>query len=177
MKSSRLPIVHFRDEYSYLSNFHTAWIKVDVGFGLHSYKTREHAFQAAKATTQIAHDIIKAAVTPGSAKRMGRQVKPLRAGWDEGLCNEIMLHVVRATFAQHPDLAEKLLATEDACLIEGNYHGDRRWGVTLSTLADHHIGVNQATNGTRMWPINGQMWTGENRLGLILMQVRQELST
>ena len=47
------------------------------------------------------------------------------------------------------DLAEKLLATGDEELVEGNDWNDRIWG-----------------------KVNGQ---GENRLGIILMKVREEL--
>jgi predicted NAD-dependent protein-ADP-ribosyltransferase YbiA (DUF1768 family) len=51
-------------------------------------------------------------------------------------------------------MAEKLLATGDRMLIEGNTWGDRRWGCV------------QAQDGT---------WRGRNWLGEILMQVREEL--
>ena len=59
-----------------------------------------------------------------------------------------MLSFVRAKFT-YPDLQEKLLATGDAYLEEGNYWNDTTWGVC---------------NGV-----------GENRLGKILMQVRDEI--
>ena len=57
---------------------------------------------------------------------------------------------VRYKFAHHPELKEKLLATGDAYLEEGNTWGDRIWGV-----------------------YQGQ---GENRLGKILMKIRKELA-
>ena len=50
-------------------------------------------------------------------------------------------------------LAEQLLATGDKLLVEGNRRGDTCWGVDVRT---------------------GQ---GENRLGRILMKVREELRT
>ena len=58
-----------------------------------------------------------------------------------------MLSLIRGKF-QWPDLQVKLLATGDAYLEEGNTWGDRIWGT-----------------------VDGQ---GENRLGKILMQVRDE---
>lgn len=39
-----------------------------------------------------------------------------------------MEELVRAKFTQNPDLADKLLATGDAHLEEGNTWGDRIWG-------------------------------------------------
>ena len=60
-----------------------------------------------------------------------------------------MLDVVRAKFDQHPDLAQKLLATGDEELVEGNDWGDIYWGV----YKGH----------------------GKNMLGKILMRVRAEL--
>lgn len=55
----------------------------------------------------------------------------------------------RAKFTQNPNFADKLLATGDAHLEEGNTWGDRIWGT-----------------------VNG---SGANRLGIILMQIRAEI--
>ena len=60
-----------------------------------------------------------------------------------------MFDIVRQKFLQHQDLAEKLLATGDGYLEEGNNWGDRYFGV-----------------------VNG---VGENVLGCSLMIVREEL--
>lgn len=85
--------------------------------------------------------------TPAAAKRMGRKVV-MRPDWDT-VKFDIMLDLVRRKFLGHPDLREMLLATGDEQLIEGNYWGDRVWGVCDGT--------------------------GENWLGRHLMTVRQEL--
>ena len=81
------------------------------------------------------------------AKRLGRRVR-LRSDWEQ-VKYDVMLDVVRAKFNQHPDLAQKLLATGDEELVEGNDWGDTYWGVC-----------------------NGR---GKNMLGKILMRVRAEL--
>lgn len=60
-----------------------------------------------------------------------------------------MLQVVRAKFTQNAELADKLLATGDAHLEEGNTWGDRVWGT-----------------------VNG---VGANQLGIILMKIRDEI--
>jgi ribA/ribD-fused uncharacterized protein len=89
---------------------------------------------------------IRSALTPGKAKRLGRKVT-LRANW-ELIKIDVMLDLVRQKF-QDPDLAWMLINTGDAELIEGNHWGDKFWGVC-----------------------NGE---GENHLGKILMQVRDEI--
>ena len=86
-------------------------------------------------------------LNPSKSKALGRKVT-LREDWDE-VKNRVMLEIVRNKFKQNPELKEKLIATGDAYLEEGNWWGDRTWGVC---------------NGV-----------GENRLGKILMKVRDEL--
>jgi ribA/ribD-fused uncharacterized protein len=81
------------------------------------------------------------------AARMGRsRARPLRADWEQ-VKDEIMLRAVRAKFTQHADLAALLLATGDALIVE-HTRRDRYWG----------------GDGA-----------GANRLGQILMRVRDEL--
>lgn len=65
-----------------------------------------------------------------------------------------MTGLVHEKFREHPDLAEKLLSTGDAYLIEGNTWRDRTWGMT------------QNMDGT---------WTGRNLLGQILMAEREKM--
>jgi hypothetical protein len=62
-----------------------------------------------------------------------------------------MLDLVRTKFAPGSTLAEWLMATHPAELQEGNWWGDQYWGVSLTT------------------------GKGQNRLGEILMEVREEL--
>ena len=149
------PIVKFEEEYRFLSNFWPARIKrnyidddqvpsLQVVTWV-SFPSVEHAYQASKCV-----DIREASVfledTPaGFAKKMGAKVK-LRPDWE--VCKDaVMEHWVRRKF-QNTELSEKLLATGDAELIEGNTWGDRYWGVC---------------NGI-----------GQNKLGKILMKIRAE---
>lgn len=84
-----------------------------------------------------------------SAKRLGRAV-PMRGDWNK-VRLQVMKEVVLAKFQQNKKLKRMLLATQDALLQEGNYWKDTFWGVC--------DGV------------------GENHLGKILMEVRDELGT
>lgn len=136
-------IDRFRDEYDFLSNFYP----VQIEYGGLIYQNAEAAFQAQKCLT----DEEKAAfcgLPANKAKRLGRQVQ-LRSDW-ETVKEGIMEEIVRAKFGQNPVLADKLLATGDTLLIEGNTWGDKFWGV------DTRVGQ------------------GENHLGKILMKVRAE---
>ena len=83
------------------------------------------------------------------AKRRGRQVK-LRPDW-ESVRLSVMARVVGAKFMQNPNLAVRLVATGMMPLVEGNIWGDTFWGVDART------------------------GNGENHLGKILMNVREDL--
>ena len=132
------------DQYRFLSNFYEAGIE----YGGLVYGNNEAAFQAQKCITEE-EKIQFTEYGPGKSKGVGRRVQ-LRPDW-ETVKVGIMEEIVRAKFMQHPELAEKLLATGDKVLVEGNRWGDTCWGVDTRT---------------------GQ---GENHLGKILMKIREEL--
>ena len=137
-------ISEFQGEYRFLSNFYPA----TVVFESLTYPTAEHAYQSAKTTDMTQRRRIAALATPADAKREGRALSPQRPDWEQ-VKFDVMERVVRDKFTRNDDLREKLLATGDAYLEEGNTWGDRIWGV-----------------------YQGQ---GENRLGKILMKIRDEL--
>lgn len=124
--------------------------EVDVQWDGRTYRNSEAAFQSAKTLDPQIRDSFTL-LDPLSAKRKGRQVA-LRSDW-ETVKSTIMETVVRAKFRQHLDLAKRLMETGNAELMEGNDWNDTCWGVDLRT---------------------GE---GENRLGKILMSVREELQS
>ena len=136
-------IGEFQGEYRFLSNFYPA-IVVFEGI---TYPHVEGAYQSAKTLDMNERRRIAAITDPAEAKRAGRALQ-YRADWEQ-VKFEVMEVCVRYKFTHHPELREKLLATGDATLEEGNNWGDRTWGM-----------------------VNG---VGENRLGKILMKVRDEL--
>lgn len=137
------PIDRFDGDFDFLSNFYDAAVTLD---GL-SYPTVEHAFQAAKTADPAERARVRAAGSPGVAKRLGRKVT-LRGDW-ESVKVSIMEALVRAKFEAHAELREKLLATGERELIEGNHWNDTHWG----RCRGH----------------------GKNHLGKILMRVREAL--
>lgn len=106
----------------------------------------EHAFQAAKTIDPTERACIRMSATPSITKRLGRKVS-LRPDWEE-VKTEVMLQLVRQKF-NGTDLGAKLLATGNEPLEEVNRWGDTLWGTTGGV--------------------------GQNHLGRILMQVREEL--
>jgi ribA/ribD-fused uncharacterized protein len=136
-------------EYAFLSNFYESPIVLPDWHPAAGCMARtvEHAFQAAKTADIGCARMVATCSSPGQAKRLGRRVE-IRDGWDEGR-NVIMLALLKLKFAPTWELADRLLRTGDARLVEGNTWGDRYWGVC--------DGV------------------GENHLGKLLMSVRDEL--
>lgn len=135
-------ITLFRGDFAFLSNFQKCLVEFDGDI----YPTVEHAFQAAKTFDKEERKKILAVASPVIAKRIGRRLK-LREDWEDVKC-DIMLELLKSKFTDS-ELKEKLLATGDAELIEGNNHGDRFWG-----------------------QVNG---VGMNMLGKLLMDVRKSL--
>lgn len=136
-------IERFEGEYSFLSNFSPA----EVVFEGITYPTVEHAYQAAKTVFPDEREWVRSQTSPALARKAGRKVTK-RADWDP---INTMSYLVAYKFVSHKDLAEKLLATKPAELIEGNWWGDEFWGVC-----------------------NGK---GKNNLGRILMKVRDIILT
>jgi len=134
-------ISHFVGEYRFLSNFYPCRIVWDD----EEYPSAEHAFQAAKTLDPLEATSIRKASTPFQAKQRGRKVT-LRDDWEE-IKDFVMLEILRRKFSVL-EFRDRLLATKDANLVEGNTWGDLYWGVC-----------------------DGR---GKNRLGELLMHVREE---
>ena len=137
-----MKIDSFSGKYFFLSNFYKASVTYE---GL-TYPSSEAAYQAQKCIDPKDRKAFTA-MEPAEAKRVGNEIE-LRKDWND-VKVFIMTEIVRAKFEQHPDLAERLLATGDAFIEEGNDWGDRIWGT-----------------------VDGQ---GSNYMGIILMQVREDL--
>jgi hypothetical protein len=120
-----------------------------VSIGGREWPTSEHYFQAQKFAGTPDEEEIRREPSPMIAARMGRsRERPLRPDW-ERVKDAVMLEAVRAKFTQHEDLKVILLATGDAEILEHTPR-DRYWS-------------------------DGGDGSGLNRLGAILMQVREEL--
>lgn len=133
------------DDYGEFSNFSRHRIFLDGKY----WPTSEHYFQAQKFENTAHQEEIRQANTPMIAAQLGRdRKKKLRRDW-ESAKDGVMKKAVLAKFSQHEELKALLLSTGDALLIEHTTN-DAYWG-------------------------DGGDGHGRNRLGQILMQVREEL--
>jgi ribA/ribD-fused uncharacterized protein len=133
-------ISEFTGEYRFLSNF---WIIPD-GRG----KTVEHYYQASKASNSNDYTRILNAATPNEAKKLGKQVEII-SNFDS-IKLIIMEQLLRYKFS-FPNMAVKLLSTNDAILQEGNTWNDTFWGICDNI--------------------------GQNNLGKLLMKIRDNFLT
>ena len=129
----------FDGEYAFLSNFYNASCIFEDKF----YPTVEHAFQAAKSLDQAERDWIAAAGSPGLAKRLGRRVN-LRPDWEK-VKFDVMEECLRSKFADSA-LKQKLLATGDEELVEGNYWHDNTYGNCSCERCKDVVGRNMLGN-------------------------------
>ncbi|MEP5760480.1 MAG: NADAR family protein [Litoreibacter sp.] len=133
------------DDFSEFSNFAPYGVAFD---GLW-WRTVEDYFQAMKFHGEACHERIRACGKPKDAKALGMTRKtPLRQDWED-VKDAIMLDAVRCKFRTHELPRQLLLSTGNACIAE-NAPLDAYWGIGSDGL-------------------------GLNRLGEILMLVREEL--
>ena len=131
--------------YGCFSNFSRHGFEVDGTL----WQTVEHYFQAMKFAGTPHEDAIQAATAPMDAKNMGNdRARPLRPDW-QAVKDDVMRRAVHAKFSQNPDIRAVLLGTGDEELIE-DAPNDYYWG-------------------------GGTDGTGKNRLGQILIEVRDGL--
>ncbi|KAL0490867.1 GTP cyclohydrolase [Acrasis kona] len=134
-----------KDAYGCFSNFSAHSFELEDKH----WMTSEHYFQAKKFEgTQFEEDI-RNAETPGISAKMGRsRWFPLRADW-EHVKEDFMYRAIHAKFTQNDDIRKILLGTGNAKLVE-HTRNDSYWG-------------------------DGGNGHGQNRLGVLLMKLRDEL--
>lgn len=133
------------DEYGCFSNF------AHYGFELDEkrWMTSEHYFQAQKFCGTDYEEKIRLLDNPMKAAEMGRNRSlPLRADWEQ-VKDDVMRKAVLAKFTQNEEIRDILLSTGKEILIE-------------KTTDDYYWGC-------------GKDGSGKNMLGIILMEVREEL--
>ena len=140
-------IEEFQNEYRWLSNF---WFFDNpLKYQGMLFYTNEHFYVAMK-TRDVS---IRKEVANHSLKGLKKYGKSLviREDWDK-IKLDVMLYGLRYKFSNNnPKLRQLLLETKSLHIQEGNYWNDKFWGVCLKT---------------------GE---GENNLGKLLMQVREEI--
>ncbi len=114
-----------------------------------TWPTSEHYFQAQKFQGTDYEAKIRKVPSPMKAAELGRSRKfPIRKNWDS-MRDQVMYEALKAKFTQHEELRPLLLETEDKILIE-HTQNDSYWG-------------------------DGGDGSGKNKLGKLLMKLREEL--
>ena len=138
-------IEQFQKEYRWLSNFAPVLIVLDSI----EYSSVEHAYMSAKSNSKSwkifcsnSHN------SAGIVKRASRNII-LITGWETKKL-DVMQNCLKQKFTQEP-YKTKLLKTENQFIQEGNYWGDKFWGVCLKTEK------------------------GKNHLGRMIMKIRDQL--
>lgn len=141
-------ITEFKGDYRWLSNFQVLQTVMLVE-GI-VYPTVEHYYVAMKTLDVATRSEISQVATAGQVKRFGRTLS-LRDDW-ELIKRDTMLQALRFKYSEHnPVLRNLLIQTSDCIIQEGNWWGDKFWGICLKT------------------------GKGENHLGRLIMQVRSEI--
>jgi ribA/ribD-fused uncharacterized protein len=118
-----------------------------------TFATAEHAYQAGKARKPAVKEWLMKAPSPAllAMAAHGLYYWDITPGWSTSKFDR-MRAVLMAKFTQHPDLAEMLIATGTARLVE-------------SATVDNAV--------NRLWgEVNG---VGQNMLGVLLMETREKL--
>ena len=143
--TKKIPNFYPNTEYYFLSNFYPSSF---LFMGI-LYRSNEHFYQAAKC--EFPDDAVKIieCETAKETKKFGKKVQ-IRKDWDK-VKIAVMRLGLRLKFEENEDLKQKLLATGDAELVEGNTWHDVYWGCDSTT---------------------GE---GKNYLGKLLMELRSSL--
>jgi ribA/ribD-fused uncharacterized protein len=138
-------IRQFEKQYSWLSNFTPCAIVLD---GL-TFSSVEHAYMSAKSEDmEWKLTCTDASIKPSKIKKMSRTIA-LPENWNSKRI-EVMRECLNQKFRQEP-FKTLLLETGDLYIQEGNYWGDKFWGVDMVSRE------------------------GENHLGKLIMEIREEL--
>lgn len=145
-------IYGFFGDYRFLSNYHVLDDLIYMSDGFWYYSS-EAAYMAGKTLDKRLKETLSTiSRDPAECKKFAKSFE-LRKDWDK-VKETVMLEALRAKFKQ-PDLKEKLLATGVRTLEETNNWGDTYWGAIVDP--------------------EGFPGYGYNRLGVLLMIVREEL--
>jgi N-glycosidase YbiA len=147
---SAIKIIYFYglgDDYFELSNFYPRPVTIQNFV----WPSTEHFYQAQKFIHVLDQEIIRRASSPAEAFYLGRNLAGSRISHWHAIKVLVMRQAIQEKFRQHADLKAILLGTGSAFIKEKSAV-DSYWG----------IGVDG---------------NGQNRLGKLLMEVRESLRT
>ena len=141
-----------------LSNYYTA----SFVFRQQKYNSIEQGYQHVKAVLFGDHATaaqILASNDPAAAKRLSYSIKGFKQEVWATKRYDLMLQMVKAKFDQNPELCDELRATGKKTIAESGKHNIFANGLSI----------------TNKDILDMKQWTGQSKLGEILMTVRREL--
>lgn len=165
------PILKFRQEFCYLSNFNV--LKNKIHYLGYDYISVEAGYMAQKcddvAWKQYCSTISPIGNAQSEMKKAAYKVDLVKDFRDKQL--KIMLDLLRLKFRNNPELANKLVATYPRMIMEGNVWNDRYWGATIpkQNLSDN-VELEKLYEKFPQY-----FYVGQNYLGRLLMKVRDDL--
>lgn len=149
-----------KGEFRYMSNDAPYPIDMDG----EKFPSVEHYYQAMKAKEfddkEVYEKVVKTK-TGKAVKAVGKKVKNFAKELWDSKKDDIMRRAVRAKFVQHPELRKQLLET-----------GDRKIGKADPRNLYWGIGTSMESEKSK----HPSKWRGQNKLGKILMELRDEFS-
>ena len=124
------------------------FVPAKITLGKRTFASVEHAYQSEKSDDPDWKTYCTLETNPAVVKRQAKNVI-LRKNWDE-MRDHIMIDCLIQKFSQEP-YKQLLLDTKNEEIQEGNYWGDDYWGVNLKT------------------------GKGQNKLGKIIMRIRNDI--
>lgn len=147
-----------KGEYRNFSNMSGHRIDVDGT----QFPTVEHYFQAMKAKEfkddEIYEKIVKAK-SAKAAKALGKKVKGFITEIWESKRDEVMRTGIKAKFVQHPELRKQLQETDQKMIGEADAR-NTYWGIGTSMTSEKSK--------------HPSKWRGQNKIGRILMDLRNQ---
>jgi predicted NAD-dependent protein-ADP-ribosyltransferase YbiA (DUF1768 family) len=116
------------------------------------YKSSEHRYQAIKSATHEGFLYVCESKDAREAKKRGKEVVA-RKDWD--IIKPIVMLQTSIGKYSIPFLGQKLLDTDDALLVEGNWWHDNYWGNCNCPKCANIYGVNML--GTTLMTVRGQL--------------------
>ena len=139
-------IKEFQKEYRWLSNF----APIEINLDNFMYPSVEHAYQSKKCISLYWKDTCSDTTNSAEYIKKESRKQIIVDNWDE-IKVEIMKVCLEQKF-NDPTYKKLLLNTGDLYIQEGNYWGDKFWGICLKTN------------------------TGQNILGHLIMNIRTSLA-
>ena len=151
---------HEYEEYGCFSNWYPAGFEYEGRYFDNSEQFMMYHKVMMFGKDELAEQIMQTS-DPAVCKKIAKQKFPEFDAdlWDKA-CQEIVKRGVKAKFAQNEDILKVLLGTGNALLAECSPY-DKKWGIGID------IGDPDRLNIAK--------WKGQNLLGKVLMEVREEL--